>query len=462
VALNAAVQWEVRTAGADTNGGGFKAGASGSDFSQQDAKRQAPDTTDLSTADAVANGTTTITSGTANFTAAIVGNVIYFAGGTGGITGCWREVTARASATSITIDLLIAASTGMTMNIGGALGTPGVLGSVVVGSNKVWIKTGTYTLSTATPNVSGGPLSLAVSLVRFEGYEITRGDFGARPTIKVPDTGVDTITVITSTSSSATVVANLIVDGNQKASITGIGLGVNGYHSIFRCKVMGTTVKGITMGSGLFSQAILCEVTDFSGTSGMEVATGNLAFGCYVHDGATVAFNIAGGSALHCVADSNSGASSDGFAFATRGVCVGCVAYNNGRDGYRATTQQPGSLVDCIAESNTGWGFNATSSLLTFLLTHCAAYGNGSGAYHTNLPAQYNCLTITAGSVFVDAAGGNFALNSTASQGAALRAAGALGVFPGGTTTGYQDIGAAQHADPAGGGGAVGPWGTIR
>jgi len=55
--------FEVRTAGNDTNGGGFVTGAAGTDYSQQDANNTVG--ADISTTDAVAAGTTTITSITA-------------------------------------------------------------------------------------------------------------------------------------------------------------------------------------------------------------------------------------------------------------------------------------------------------------------------------------------------------------------------------------------------------------
>ena len=78
MALPAATVWEVRpTAGSDTNGGGFVAGASGTDYSQQNAANSAG--SDISTTDVVATGVATITSATASFTSAIVGNVIYLA-----------------------------------------------------------------------------------------------------------------------------------------------------------------------------------------------------------------------------------------------------------------------------------------------------------------------------------------------------------------------------------------------
>jgi len=41
VALSAAQILEVRSTGSDANGGGFKAGASGTDYSQQDAAQYA-------------------------------------------------------------------------------------------------------------------------------------------------------------------------------------------------------------------------------------------------------------------------------------------------------------------------------------------------------------------------------------------------------------------------------------
>ena len=69
MALSVSQVWEIRTTGSDTNGGGFHAGASGTDYSQQAAAQ-------VTVADAVANGTTTLTSVTASFTAAHVGNLV--------------------------------------------------------------------------------------------------------------------------------------------------------------------------------------------------------------------------------------------------------------------------------------------------------------------------------------------------------------------------------------------------
>jgi hypothetical protein len=63
-----------------------------------------------------------------------------------------------------------------------------------------------------------------------------------------------------------------------------------------------------------------------------------------------------------------------------------------------------------------------------------------------------NSITLTD-DPFVNAAGGNFALNNTAGAGAACRDAGYPGAMVDGTNIGHADIGAIQHEDPAGGGG---------
>lgn len=103
MALASTIGWEIRTSGVNTNGGGFKAGASGTDWTQQDSAQYA-------VTDAVTDGTTTITSASANFGTDVVGNVLYIQGGTGAIAAGWYEIITRASSTTITVDR----STGLT------------------------------------------------------------------------------------------------------------------------------------------------------------------------------------------------------------------------------------------------------------------------------------------------------------------------------------------------------------
>lgn len=144
MALNAAIVWEVRTTGADTNGGGFKTGATGTDWSQQNAAQYA-------VTDGVTAGTTTITSITANFGTDVVGNVIYVAGGTGSVAAGWYEIISRTNSTTIVVDRStgLTAGTGVTLNIGGALASPGQASALGVDGNKYYIKAGTYTITSS-------------------------------------------------------------------------------------------------------------------------------------------------------------------------------------------------------------------------------------------------------------------------------------------------------------------------
>ena len=88
MALSASTILEVRSTGSDTNSFGFVTGASGTDWSQQDAAQ-------YSVTDGVTAGTTTITSASANFGTDVVGNLIYVQGGTAPVTAGWDQITVR-------------------------------------------------------------------------------------------------------------------------------------------------------------------------------------------------------------------------------------------------------------------------------------------------------------------------------------------------------------------------------
>jgi hypothetical protein len=455
-AINVTVVWEVRTGGSDTNGGGFKAGATGTDFSQTNSKRTAPDVTNISTTDAVADGSTTITSATANFTAAIVGNVVYFAGGSGTITAQWREVTVYTNSTTVTIDTAIAASTGMTMNIGGALASPGQAAGAKVTCNPVYVAAGTYVLSTASPNVAGGIVAdtgtgTAANPNIWEGYQATRGDMGTPPVIQIPASSVDTVTIFSVTGNYGAI-RNIKVDGQSKTAITGISLGT---HVVgYRLAAINTTVKGIVLSgaSGSSNSLLRSSVSGFSGTCGIDGGSGTV-IACEAHGGTCTGVLIGAtsltGAAMYCLSYANTGASSYGFS-AYRGKLVGCVAYGNGSHGFYSSAVLSDRYLNCISEGNVGYGFAANASSPQTLLMNCAVYNNNGGTV-SNFPTTIGLVTGTA-SFFVLPGSGNFALNTTAGGGAAARATGYPGVFLDGTTTGYLDIGAAQHADPAAGG----------
>jgi hypothetical protein len=71
-----------------------------------------------STADAVGNGTSTVTSATASFTSAIAGSLIQLSGGSGSLTAAWYYITGFTNSTTITVSGTVAAGTGITMTVG--------------------------------------------------------------------------------------------------------------------------------------------------------------------------------------------------------------------------------------------------------------------------------------------------------------------------------------------------------
>lgn len=443
MALSANSVFEVQTGGNDTNGGGFVTGAAGTDYSLVAAKRTATGSND-STTDAVAVGTGVITSVTAAFTSAIVGNIIYLQGGTGVLAAGWYQVITFTSATSITVDRNVAAGTGITMNIGGALASPGMAGGVgLVSGNIIYIKAGTYTIASATINIATGCFSSSLTILQLQGYQTTRGDLGTAPLLQA--SGISTFTVITSTGGSSSII-NINIDG---ASLTSSRAFVC-RAIVYQCSVMNCTNSAFNESiSTLFSK---CTATGCSTVS--PFLSGNF-LNCIAYDNTIAGFTLASRNVNRCISDSNSGATSDGFIISGSDPIsiINCVAYNNGRDGFRNGNSNGVMLNNCIGESNAGFGINNQSNVDVILLNN-ATYNNTSGGI--SLGAGKANLNIGAvagsGSFFIDAPNQNFALNNTAGGGASARAAGYPGVLPIGGT-GFLDIGTLQHADPASSGG---------
>lgn len=442
MSLSANSVFEVRTAGNDTNGGGFVTGASGTDYSQQDSKNTVG--SDISTTDAVANGTTTITSATANFGTTIIGNIIYLEGGTGALAAGWYQVTARASATSITVDRTVAAGTGITMNIGGALASLGMAGGVgLVSGNIIYIKAGTYSITSASTNISGGCFSSSV-LVVIQGYQTTRNDLGTAPLLQA--SGISTFTLISSTNGDSSLY-NIDVDGASLTSSRGIAArGV-----VYKCSAINCTNNGFFEStSTLF---LRCTAT---GCSTQPAFLNGFCIFCIAYNNTVTGFsqNTASRGYCFCIADSNSGASSDGFFIDGAGdFILGCDAYNNGRDGIRLN-EDAVSAINCICETNAGNGIILPAAQDSVLLLNNATFNNSSGGIDVGTGKGVLNIGAVAGSssFFTDAPNQDFSLNNVANGGALARATGYPGTLPIGGT-GYLDIGALQHLEIASGGG---------
>lgn len=419
MAFNAAVVLEVRAGGSDTNGGGFRTGASGTDWSLQDAAQ-------YSVTDAVTNGTTTITSATANFGTDVVGNILYIQGGTASITAGWYEITSRTNSTTIVVDRStgLTTGTGATLRIGGALASPGGASQALnSGGNTqmctVYIKydASPYIITSASLNVSGGCVEGRAN-VNYVGYDTDRSMyqiFANRPTLQL-NTGVSTAIIIAGTNNPSNI-QGLILDGNGNTTSSGI---LNS-GEFFYCKAINCTARGMSQNS-TGRGAFFCEVANCTFTS-LNVGIQQIScYACVVHDCTTTiantgVFNVAG--MYHSCAAYNI-TTGDGFA---AGTYVNCLTYNcvhgfNPHNGW-------GVAINCIAESNTGYGYRLNAANSGFTIINSASYNNTLGRSVANSGRLRDINPIIGSSSFFnDAPNENFTLNNNADGGALARQTG--------------------------------------
>lgn len=434
MALAAGTIWEIESGGSDTNGGSVNPTTVVTDYSQQL-------TAQVAVTNAVAAGSTTITSASGLFTAAMVGNGVYLQGGTGSLAAGWYQVVSFTNSTTIVVDRVVAAGTGITLNLGGALASLGgvfVTGAGLSGGHIVYVKSGTYSVTSATINIAGGTCSGSISPA-FIGYSTNRTltNTDTKPLIQF---GVSGISMFVTRG----LVYNIAFDGNAKTTARVSGANDTTFYN--RCTFTAMNTAG---GGGEY---YFCSATANSGA----VYGGN----CYYCESfANTATPNANTASLFvgCLSYNNTGATTDGFNMSgTNAVAIGCIAYGNGRAGFNfVSTSRVCSTINCHAENNATYGYDFSAVGVAMIITNCSAYNNTTARYPAAQAAAQQIngfVTITAGSVFVAAGSANFALNNTASQGASLRAAGfpALSVI--GSTAAYHDIGAAQHQDTGGGG----------
>lgn len=486
VVLSAAISsntaWEVRTVSSDTNGGGFVAGATGTDMSQFNNKNAAAcsscqsSTINISTTDAVANGTTTITSATGNFSAAIVGNIVEFSGGTGSITAVWKQVTAFTNSTTITIDSSIAASTGMTMNIGGALATIGKALAVMTTSNIVFVKaTATYSITAnlTLPNGANQTPSNSSPPNQVIGYTSTRTDAGQATVQLSTNTG---LTAFDGTNSGGWVLANFVIDCNSLGTSKGIRFNANsvGRNLLIKNCVTNGAVDFGQSGSRIMDSEITANSSSGAGAGVVQSnASSTTIERCYIHDNTSSGIVIAGTGAMvwFNVIANNTGASSEGVIVNNTGLnlVLNNTIYNNGQDGVQVNNSQAlganSTIKNNLLISNGRYGLNGFNSGAgwgkfpqwdgnAYFGNTTAARNNADDTGTTNAingaNPYSNTLDVTlTGSPFTNAAGHDFTLNSTAGAGAAAKGTATPGAMPGLSQTGSMSFGAFQPSTAA-------------
>jgi len=482
-AIPAATVWEVRTTGSDTNGGGFDGTASPSvDYSQNNNKNAAgcsncgSSSVNLSTADAVITAaSTTVTSATASLTSAITGNILYFSGGTcstGSIATQWRRV-AFSNATTITLDAaptgtFTGTCTGVTMNIGGAMASPSVVAANKVAGNDVYIRSGTYTISSTSTSASNGVVldstggTGATNNSIWWGYGSARGDDGTKPLLQASAIGTVSLFKV---SGNHVMVRNLSFDGANQTAIKCVEA-TGQYGKYYRLKASNCTNKGLDLVIPGMGWAIQLEATGCSVTAGVITLGGNtggiLGYNIEAHDNTATGILInQSGFCYNCLSYRNTGATSDGFDFqsGTGGNLINSVAAYNGRYGVNITSSRGNatSIVNTISYGNaTGFGSDQVQDG-TYLLNNATGANTALSYSSTNFPHVVNHVLLSAdpftnvSSLSNGAA--DFSLNNAAGGGPALRAAGLSGYSPTGNSRGYGDIGALQHPDTGGSGG---------
>jgi hypothetical protein len=273
MALSSACVWEIRSTATanNANGGFFKAGATGTDYSQQDAAQW--NLTGLSSAGAGA------VIPTVSAAATMVGNGLHVISGTNATVG-WYEIISVVVGVSITVDRnwctgVVASGV---INIGGALSlnsatanqTDTNVAATFVAGNTVWFK-GALTLA-ANFTTTNGTALLPITL---KGYASSRGD---------NPTGATRPTINCAAFIFYATVRNMVM----YLSLTGTGTnvyqqGVGTYGRYLKVVNTSTTAnRGAMAGITNANYCMQCEFVSYRGYA-VNQPLGVIAF-CYIHD----------------------------------------------------------------------------------------------------------------------------------------------------------------------------------
>lgn len=409
----------------------------------------------------------TVSSAAHPFAKQQVGNCLVVASGTNFTAG--RYVIASVAAAVATVQGPTNITTGVGASgvggLGGAILTLGTALGINVSGNKNYVKNGTYSVST-TITVPSGVNDIGRSAPNIlYGYNSVRGDnplTTSRPTIT---TATSTLVLLTVAGNNWRI-ANFIFDaantGNTGISVTtadaGRGLTISNV-KVANFKTSGFVVNGST---GIVVNRFEITGGNASCTEGLGTAanpfSGTYADG-WIHANACPGVSLNGQNGLpvsmvRINSSRNTSATGHGFNIDSPlggFYCDSCIAEGNAGDGIKATgsDQTPIHFTNSIIYGNTGTGLNFgfAQGPVNLAMDYNGVGGNGTN--RANVIAGPNDVTLT-GAPFTNASTGDYSLNNTAGAGAALRATGFPGVFPGGSTTGYKDIGPTQHQDAGG------------
>jgi hypothetical protein len=470
--LNAADVWEVRGAvlngspgpGNDNNGGAFKAGATGTDRSQQNVAQVAIDNAAITTS--ITANVITFTGGYSPSTAD-VGNVVHMLTGTN-VTAGFYEITSQVTGTSWTVTGAAAlptsgTTTNATGNMGGALGGSAVNSGLtilsganaMVASNKAYC-TGAFSGTTVTFAQNITTPTGAAPPTRLIGYGTTRGD-AIKAKFSLTGGSGQSAFILTGVAFDA---ENLTVDCGSLATSTGITCAQN-HVSIQSCKILNFTTMGLNLTGSFDNEVVDTEVTLGAGTAAVTVSNGVVRC-CYIHDNTCVGLVMQANAIVRSnIIANNTGGSSDAIQVAYAATVVSNTIHGNGRDGIRLTSNIfiITDIRNNLITNNGGIGLDQAATVFPAAVVYDgnAYYNNTSGPrsnmdsiagiYGVNSYVNTRDVIPTASPYVGPTTGStaNFALNNTAGGGAAVQGKGSPGAFPGlATTVGALDMGAVQ------------------
>jgi hypothetical protein len=458
MAFTATLEFDVRTTGSDANGGGFDPTTAGTDYSQQDSAQVAY--TDL-VIDATTN--TKCTSAAHPFTSAHVGNLVNVTGGTGFTVQRVQVISVASGVATMDKSLGTLSSIGGTGNLGGGLLTLAKAASLAINDNTIHVKSGTYTVTTAV-----NPTTRSV----WWGYNSTHRDGGTKPLITTSTNSTRLFSL-----SSTVGFINISFSNTASTRFTGIAsaMGVGG-GSVFviDCVFDGHTyaVDGGNgsgdAGSQVFSHMFLSGVEVKNCTvGGVFNFFETYVTSCYMHGNTGTAITLRGNGAnsflyvYGSIIVSNTKGIASIFGSDNVRVIQSTIANNTG-DGINFTAAGTSDLnlftiENSIIYGNGGWGINLNAKPIAInaAISRNNAFGSNSSGDRNNLASGYNEVSLSA-NPFTNSGSGDYSLNTTAGGGAACKAAGFPGTFPGGTSVSRLDIGAVQTDPVSAGSGSFG------
>lgn len=462
MALPSNVQWEIRTGGSDSNGGGFVSGGTGTDYSLQNGAQVTFDGVTIAAHTAGVTATIIIT----GYTVATTDkdNLVQITGGLNFTTGFYHVQSVNVGANTWTLDRnsCTGAASGMTGAMGGGLLT---VSKPIASLNSsllhtIWVQSGTYTVTAVAIDLTG---VTSVTGLTYQGYQTTHGDnTGTKPLITTATNSTKLVKCRGAANLASVTFRNITFSntaGTRDDGIYASTEGEGGAMLVDLCVFDGLLV-GIRgdFSTDYYWRVLYLNRSEFKNCTshGVSHDGSTVAHGCWSHGNAGDGFSLqdSGGDnsvaasmvLVDCVASGNNYGARQGGGAQHSLIAINCVFYNNTLDGLNNNLLRSYiNCVNCIFDSNGAYGLSANNAP-GISITLYNAFRNNTTASHLNVPSDPSDITLSAGPF--TSAGSDFSLNNTAGGGAALKAVGYPGVTSFGT--GNIDVGALQSAGSGG------------